>query len=168
MRKYARFAVLFLSIASVAATAGAADLRDVKDPAALATMFPPSARLRLVNVWATWCVPCVEEMPVLGSIHKTFGNEVAMLGVTLDDMIPGDRAETRKKVSAFLDAKQVTFPNAYYTGNSDALGERLKIDGAIPITIIYDSNGKELWRLQGTLERQQTLETIRSLLRRKS
>ncbi|MGZ4807911.1 MAG: TlpA family protein disulfide reductase [Thermoanaerobaculia bacterium] len=155
---------MFLSIASVA---GAADLRDVKDPAALATMFPASARLRLVNVWATWCVPCVEEMPVLGAIHKTFGSDVAMLGVTLDDMIPGDRAETRKKVRAFLEAKQITFPNAYYTGNSDALGERLGIDGAIPITIIYDNNGKELWRLQGTLEREQTLEKIRSLLRRK-
>ncbi|MGZ7042746.1 MAG: TlpA disulfide reductase family protein, partial [Thermoanaerobaculia bacterium] len=120
---------MFLSIASVA---GAADLRDVKDPAALATMFPASARLRLVNVWATWCVPCVEEMPVLGAIHKTFGSDVAMLGVTLDDMIPGDRADTKKSVLAFLDAKQVSFPNAYYTGSSDALADRLRIDGAIP------------------------------------
>ena len=165
MRKCAQFAVLFLSLAGVAS---AADLRDLKDPAALATMFPASAKLRLVNVWATWCVPCVEEMPVLGSIHKTFGTDVAMLGVTLDDMIPGDRAETKKKVRAFLDAKKVAYPNAYYMGNSDALGERLKIDGAIPITIIYDNNGKELWRLQGTLERQQTIDKIRSLLRRKS
>src|SRR4051794_3911670 len=99
MRKCARFAVLFLSLAGVAS---AADLRDVKDPAALATMCPAVAKLRLVNVWATWCVPCVEEMPVLGSIHQAFGDDVAMLGVTLDDMIPGDRAETKKKVRAFL------------------------------------------------------------------
>jgi hypothetical protein len=107
-------------------------------------------------------------MPVLQSIRKTFGKEVAMVGITLDDMIPGDRAETKKKVRAFLDAKQVSFPNAYYIGSSDALGERLRIDGALPITIIYDRNGKELWRLQGSLERQQAIQTIRDLLRRKS
>jgi thiol-disulfide isomerase/thioredoxin len=153
---------------SFAAASSAADLRDLKDPGKLTAMFPAAAQLRLVNVWATWCVPCVEEMPVLQSIRKTFGKEVAMVGITLDDMIPGDRAETKKKVRAFLDAKQVSFPNAYYIGSSDALGERLRIDGALPITIIYDRNGKELWRLQGSLERQQAIQTIRDLLRRKS
>jgi thiol-disulfide isomerase/thioredoxin len=165
MRKCVRFAVLCLSLA---AAASAADLRDVKDPAALATMFPASAKLRLVNVWATWCVPCVEEIPVLRTIRSTFGGDVAMLGVTLDDMIPGDRAETKKRVRAFLDAKQVSYPNAYYIGGADALGELLRFEGALPITIIYDNNGKELWRLQGTLERRQVMEKIRDLLRRKS
>jgi len=165
MPRSVRFAVLCLS---VAAAARAADLREVKDPAAIARIFPASARLRVVNVWATWCLPCVEEMPVLRSIDQTFGDEVAMLGITLDDMIPGDRAETKKRVVAFLDAKQVAFPNAYYTGSSDALADTLRIDGAIPITIIYDGKGKELWRLQGTLERDQAIQKIRNLLRRKS
>jgi len=164
MRRCVRFAVLFLSLAGAAS---AADLRDVESPAAIPRMFPASAKLRVVNVWATWCVPCVEEMPVLQTIRKTFGDEVGMLGITLDDMIPGDRAETKKKVVAFLDSKQVSFPNAYYIGNTDALGERLQIDGAIPITIIYDNKGKELWRLQGTLERRKAIEKIRDLLRRK-
>ena len=163
MRKFAPFAVLFLSVA-----AHAADLRDAKDPAAFAKMFPPAAKLRVVNVWATWCVPCVEEMPVLQTIRRTFGSEVAMLGITLDDMIPGDRAEMKKRVASFLDSKQVSFPNAYYTGSSDALAEALKIDGAIPVTLVYDNKGKELWRLQGTLDRQQAIDKIKELLKQMS
>jgi thiol-disulfide isomerase/thioredoxin len=145
----------------------AADLREVKDPAAIAKMFPPAAKVRVVNIWATWCVPCVEEMPVLSSIDRTFGDEVAMLGITLDDMIPGDRTDTKKRVASFLDAKHVAFPNAYYTGSSDALADQLRIDGAIPVTIIYDGRGNELWRLQGTLDRDDTIRKIREFLRRK-
>ena len=163
MRKFALFTVTFLS---VAAAAHAADLRDVKDPNALAKMFPASAKVRLVNMWATWCVPCVEEMPVLRSIRETFGNDLGMLGVTLDDMVPGDRAETRKRVVSFLDSKKVTYPNAFYIGKSDALADALNVDGAIPITIVYDNKGKELWRRTGTLDAQQTIEKIRELLRR--
>jgi thiol-disulfide isomerase/thioredoxin len=165
MRESVRFAVLCLSFAGAVQ---AADLREVKDPAALATMFPAAAKVRVVNVWATWCVPCVEEMPVLSSIDRTFGDEVALLGITLDDMIPCDRTDTKRRVVSFLDAKQVAFPNAYYTGSSDALADQLRIDGAIPVTIIYDGKGKELWRLQGTLERDATIRKIREFLRRKS
>src|SRR6059058_3565522 len=102
MRKFAPFAVLFLSIASVAR---AADVRDAKDPAAIVKMFPATAKLRLVNVWATWCIPCVEEMPVLRSLRSSFGSELAMVGVTLDDMMPGERGATRRRVASFLDDK---------------------------------------------------------------
>jgi thiol-disulfide isomerase/thioredoxin len=131
------------------------------------TFFAPESTIRIVNVWATWCIPCVEEMGDLREIAKTFSPRVGFVGVSLDDMIPGPRAETKKHVVDFLQSKRVTFPNVYYTGNSDALGEYLKFDGEIPITIAFDRNGKELWRHQGKLNRQQTVEAIQKLLRRK-
>ena len=162
MRKFALSAVLFLSLTPIA---NAADLRDVTDPKAFAKMFAAPAKLRVVNVWATWCAPCVEEMPILRSIRDTFGSDIAMLGITLDDMVPGDRAETRKRVVSFLDAKQVSYPNAFYIGKSEALADALNIDGAIPITIIYDRKGKELWRRQGSLDQQQAMDKIRKLLK---
>ena len=130
------------------------------------SFFPAKAELRVVNVWATWCIPCVEEMGDLREIAKTFAPRVAVVGVSLDDMIPGERAETKKHVNAFLQTKRVSFPNLYYTGNSDALGEYLKFDGEIPITIAYDRNGTEVWRHQGKLNRQKAFDTIRKLLRR--
>jgi len=160
MRKFAPFVVLFLSL-----NVHAADVRDVKDPAAIQKIFVPAAKLRLVNVWATWCAPCVEEMPVLRTIRKSFGSELGMVGISLDDMIPGDRGETKNRVVKFLDSKQVAYPNAYYIGSSDALADAMNIDGAIPITIIYDSKGKELWRRQGTLDQAQATKKIQELLK---
>jgi len=147
-----------------ATVAGAAQVVEVREPAKIAAAFSPQASIRVVNVWATWCVPCVEEMADLRAIRSTFGPEVSVIGVSLDDMLPGDRQISKKKVAAFLDRQRIVFPNVYYVGNSDALGEFLRFDGAIPITIAFDRGGRELWRQQGRLDRRKTITTIRKLL----
>ena len=162
MPKSARFAALSLSF--LALTASAADLRTVKDPAKIAAVFPEAAKVRVINVWAMWCVPCVAEMPDFRVIDETFGAEIAIAGVSLDDMLPD---ATQKPVRAFLDKNKITFPNVYYTGNPDALGDYLNFSGEIPITIVYDDRGKELWRHQGRINRNQTIAQLRNLLRRK-
>jgi thiol-disulfide isomerase/thioredoxin len=162
MRLYAPFVAFFLS----ATAAGAAQVVEVREPARIAAAFSPQASIRVVNVWATWCVPCVEEMADLRAIRSTFGPEVSLIGVSLDDMLPGDRQISKKKVAAFLDRQRIAFPNVYYVGNSDALGEFLRFDGAIPITIAFDRSGRELWRQQGRLDRRKTITTIRKLLGR--
>lgn len=167
MRKFARFAALSLSVAAAPFAATplvAADLRPIDDPARIASVFPRSAKLRLVNVWATWCIPCVAEMPVLRAISETLGPEVAVVGISLDDMLPDAKQET---VATFLDERKIAFPNVYYTGNADALGEHLRITGEIPVTIVYDAKGTELWRHTGLIERDSTIAELRTLLRRK-
>jgi len=141
----------------------AADLRPLKEPAKIDAVFPAAAKVRVVNVWATWCVPCVAEMPDLRAIDAAFGPEVALAGVSLDDMIPGAKPAA---VTAFLDKQRIAFPNVYYTGNSDALADHFRFNGEIPITMVYDRKGKELWRHQGRLDRDQTIARVRELLRR--
>jgi thiol-disulfide isomerase/thioredoxin len=161
MRRCARFAALSLSLLALPALA--ADLRPVKEPAKIAGVFPAAAKLRVINVWAMWCAPCVAEMPDLRAIDEAFGAEVALAGVSLDDMLPD---ASQKPVRAFLDKHRITFPNVYYTGNADALGDYLRFNGELPITIVYDRNGKELWRHQGRINREQTIARLRDLLRR--
>jgi thiol-disulfide isomerase/thioredoxin len=139
-----------------------ADVRR-RTPAEIAKAFPPAAKVRLLNVWATWCLPCVQEMPDLRAIDETFGAELAVVGFSMDDMIPDAKPE---KVVAFLDRQRIAFPNIYYTGNADTLGEHLDFDGEIPLTIVYDRKGKELWRHQGRLEREETIARLRDILRR--
>ena len=157
MPTFALFAAFFLN---------AATLVEVKDPAKIPQSFAAAAPLRVVNVWATWCVPCVEEISDLGAISKQFP-QISMVGVSLDDMIPADREATKRKVASFLDQRKITYSNLYYSGNSDALADALRFDGEIPITIIYDRKGRELWRQQGKIDRQKTIATIRKLLGRK-
>ena len=161
MRKCARFAALSLSLAALPLLA--ADLRTLKEPAQIAGAFPAAARVRVLNVWAMWCIPCVAEMPDLRAIDETFGAEVALLGVSLDDMLPDAK---REKTVAFLDKQKIAFTNVYYTGNADDLGEHLKFDGEIPVTIVYDRNGKELWRHTGRLNKDETIARLRETLRR--
>lgn len=155
---------LLLAALLCALPAWGADLRPLKSAAAIEKVFPAKARLRLLNVWATWCVPCVAEMPDLRVIDETFGPELAVAGVSLDDMLPDAKPE---KVAAFLDERKIVFPNIYYTGNADELSSRLDIDGGIPITIVYDDRGVEVWRHQGRLQRDETIARLRELLRRK-
>lgn len=125
-------------------------------------MFPARASVRLLNVWATWCVPCVAEMPDLKAIDQAFGKELAITGVSLDYMIPEARKET---VVGFLDKLSIAFPNVYYTGKLDDLADLLRFNGEIPVTIVFDGNGKELWRHQGRLDKEETIAEIRNLLR---
>lgn len=162
MPESARFAALSLSALLTLPLLGA-DLRTVKEPAKIAAVFPARAKLRVVNVWATWCVPCVAEMPDLRSVDQAFGEEVALVGVSLDDMIPDARPA---QVTAFLDKQKITFPNVYYTGNADDLGDYLNFSGEMPVTIVLDAKGKELWRHQGRIDREKTIAQLRELLRR--
>jgi thiol-disulfide isomerase/thioredoxin len=141
----------------------AADLRTLKEPAKIAAVFPAAAKVRVVNVWAMWCVPCVAEMPDLRAIDETFGPEVAMAGVSLDDMLPDAKSE---KTRQFLERQKIAFPNVYFTGNADALGEYLQFSGEIPITIVFDRKGTELWRHEGRLDRQKTIARLHDTLRR--
>jgi len=147
----------------LAVSASAADLRDVKDPAKIPAAFPASAKLRVVNVWATWCVPCVAEMPELRAIDAAFGSEVTLVGVSTDHMIP----ETdRTRVVAFLDKQKINYANLYYSGNVDDLANYLRFDGEIPVTIAFDRKGKEVWRKQGVIDSKETIGELRKLLRR--
>lgn len=162
MPKSARFAASFLSVL-IAVPLLAADLRQVKEPAKIASVFPAAAKVRVLNVWAMWCVPCVAEMPDLRAIDDAFGGELAIAGVTLDDMLPDAKSEETVK---FLDRHRIAFPNIYYTGNADDLGDRLRFSGEIPVTIVFDRQGKELWRHEGRLDREKTIARLRETLRR--
>ena len=162
MPKSARFAASFLSVL-IAVPLLAADLRQLKEPAKIASVFPAAAKVRVLNVWAMWCVPCVAEMPDLRAIDDAFGGELAIAGVTLDDMLPDAKSEETVK---FLDRPRIAFPNVYYTGNADDLGDRLRFSGEIPVTIVFDRKGNELWRHQGRLDREKTIARLRETLRR--
>src|SRR5262245_44269668 len=110
----------------MATSASAVELRDVSDPAKVKDAFPSEAKLRVVNVWATWCVPCVAEIPELRAVDAAFGPEVALIGVSMDDMIP---ETTREKVIGFLDKQKISYINLYYRGNADDLIKYFRFEG---------------------------------------
>lgn len=139
----------------------------VRNRAEVAQAFSPEAKLRVVNLWATWCVPCVAEMPDLQAIDDSFtSGQVEIIGVSLDDAIPGKRAERQALVRRFLDQKKINFKIAYFVGNTAKLADEYNYDAEIPITLVFDRSGKELLRHQGVLNRTDFASKLRALLKK--
>jgi thiol-disulfide isomerase/thioredoxin len=125
------------------------------------------AKLRVVNIWATWCVPCVHEMDDLRAVSDSFATKgVDFIGVSLDDVLPGDSNAARNKVAKFLTQKAIRYPNYYYTGPQDALVGAFGFSGELPMTLVFDRGGKELARVQGAIEKKKFVETLNQLLKR--
>ena len=94
----------------------------------------------LVNLWATWCAPCVAEMPTLDALAGTEPRiEVLALSQDLDG---------RQKVDAFFAERKFKTLEPYIDPQLQLMGE-LKVQ-SLPTTILYDAGGREVWRMTGT------------------
>ncbi len=95
----------------------------------------------LVNLWATWCAPCVKEMPQLDALASALEGEVRVITVSQD--LRGAEVVTPffakggyKKLEPWLDLE---------TG----LSAQFTPEGALPLTILFDASGKEVLRVAG-------------------
>jgi peroxiredoxin len=100
--------------------------------------------LRLVNIWATWCGPCVEELPKLVTIHRMYRKRrFEMITISLDSMKDRDQA------LKFLTEKHVSSANYIYDSDDrDKLAEALdkKWPGPLPYTVLIAPGGKVIYR----------------------
>ena len=111
-----------------------------------------------VNFWATWCGPCMEELPDLAAVaRESADTNVAFLGISLDTWVTGEGEETGEKVRKALASAGVSYPNLVYTGDQDPLLEGFRIPGSIPYSILYDSEGRDVKRF----DEQIAIETVR-------
>ncbi|QMW23292.1 TlpA family protein disulfide reductase [Sandaracinobacteroides saxicola] len=94
----------------------------------------------LVNLWATWCAPCIKEMPALDTLAKTLGDRVTVLAVSQD--MEGWRA-----VDKFFTPGKFTTVKPQ-VDSAMAYGAAIGAKG-LPVTILYDAAGKEVWRING-------------------
>jgi thiol-disulfide isomerase/thioredoxin len=124
-------------------------LIDVTAPEALAAILAPGAQATVVNVWATWCSPCVEEFPYLVQLHRNYADKG--LRVVL---ISFDSERQTKATRQFLQKNNVTFPTYRRAGKDQLFIEGLSPSwsGALPLTLIYDSAGKlrRAWEREAT------------------
>ncbi len=92
----------------------------------------------LVNVWATWCLPCREEFPDLMRVYR----ELQPRGLELV-LISADFEAQRDRARAFLAEQGVDFPTYVKTGTDEAFIEALDPgwSGSIPATLILDRDG---------------------------
>jgi thiol-disulfide isomerase/thioredoxin len=109
-----------------------------------------SGKLRLVNLWATWCGPCVIEMPELVTINRMYRARAFEM-VTISGDTPGKKDEVIK----FLRDKQVSCTNYQFNSEDKTeLGEALDKgwEGGIPYTVIIKPGGEIIYRNVGVIE----------------
>jgi thiol-disulfide isomerase/thioredoxin len=156
-----RFVALLLFLAAFAARA---ELREVRSADEIQQAFRADSRVRVVSLWATWCAPCVAEIGGFNDVAKSFRKSaVEIIGISLDDAVAPDRNTGKRRLAQFLVERKIVFPNLYYTGKPSELAEALHFEGAIPVTIVFDRQGREIARGEGVLDMKWLRDTLKML-----
>jgi len=122
-------------------------------------------KVRVINVWATWCAPCVQEFPALVALSRRLNNrDFEIVTLSIDD------PKEQPKVLKFLEARHAATPNRtkrslqregratnnylYAGASTDALAQALDPawTGPVPHTVILAPGGKVLYRRTGQLD----------------
>lgn len=94
----------------------------------------------LVNLWATWCAPCIAELPTLDALARREAGKLVVLTVNQDT--------DAKRAAPFLAQRKVTLPA--YTDAQVGLSVAYAVN--LPTTVMYGADGKERWRLTGGMD----------------
>ncbi len=146
-RFVAQFAVFAIALAALPAAAF-----DLKDTAGQSQKLSEmKGKWVVVNFWATWCAPCVKEIPDIATFAKESGDKVRVLGIALD-------WDDEKQLKAF--AKKVGHTYPLVLGNDASEKTFGKVKG-LPTTIVYDPNGKIAYQKTGTVTRELLARVIK-------
>ena len=109
-----------------------------------------SDKLRLINVWATWCGPCVNELPSFVTINRMYRKRDFEF-IT----ISADNPEKKDKVLKVL--KELHAANTNYLFSMDDKYKLIeavdpKWNGALPYTVLVEPGGKIVYGKQGTID----------------
>jgi thiol-disulfide isomerase/thioredoxin len=97
----------------------------------------------VVNFWATWCAPCIKEIPDLVAFAKQHGDKVLVLGVAMD-------YEDEKALAPFVKKVGMTYPMVPGELKEQAEKQFGRVKG-LPTTIVYAPDGKEVMNRAGVI-----------------
>ena len=101
----------------------------------------------LVNFWATWCPPCIEELPLIDAFYKANQSKsFQVVGLAVDQP---------SQVRRFLTQKPLQFPNGLAGMVGSELGVSLgNAQSALPYSVLFDAKGRLLAQKAGKLEQK--------------
>jgi thiol-disulfide isomerase/thioredoxin len=116
----------------------------------------------LMTFWATWCEPCRDEYPMLNELAKQYGPKgLQVVGVNFND--DGDLILMRRFIARY----KPVFPN-YRKKHGDEAGFTQAVwpdwNGALPVSFLYDKDGKHVGHVLGASNRETYEAAIRQLL----
>ncbi len=127
----------------------------VTSAAEFSRILAGSSRPSVVNVWASWCLPCRSEAPLLVAAHDRFGDRVRFIGVDVQD--------AQEAAAAFVAEFGITYENYF---DRDRTVPGLLGGVGVPITYFVAPGGEVLSRHNGVIDERTLALNIDELLRR--
>jgi thiol-disulfide isomerase/thioredoxin len=114
-------------------------------------------RVVLLNFWATWCPPCIEEMPELSQLHTRYWDRgFGVFGIGID---------SAAKIAEFQEKKPVSYPLAVGGLEASELAREFgNTGGMLPFSVLIDRRGGIAQRLLGRVKLEALEVSVRSLL----
>ncbi len=114
-------------------------------------------KVLVVNFWASWCPPCVEEMPTLDQLQAEFlPQNVLFVGIGID---------SPSNIRQFLEMTPVSYPIVIGGLEGSTLSKQLgNAQGALPYTIIIDAKGKATSSKLGKISEEELRKAIKSAI----
>jgi thiol-disulfide isomerase/thioredoxin len=114
-------------------------------------------KVLVINFWATWCPPCIKEIPMFVKLQAKYANQnLQFIGISVD--------KSRQQVLNFVKTNGINYP---ILGGEEAFAVTQKFgntSGAIPFTVIIDRNGYIVSRYLGEMSEHKAQELILPLL----
>jgi len=114
-------------------------------------------KIRIINFWATWCPPCLKEIPEFIKLQLEFkNNNIQFIGIAIEDLAT---------VKEYLNNNPVNYPMLIGGDKAIALSQQLgNIVNAVPFSLIINQQGQIIHRQPGELSREKIIEIITPLL----
>ena len=116
-----------------------------------------TGKILLINFWATWCEPCLREMPMLVDLQREYGPAgLQVLGVAIDDV---------QNVREFVQKYGISYPILVGAGDVMATSAAYgNVDGVLPYSVLVDSDGIIRWQYIGEIRRSEAVTLLNKLL----
>jgi len=114
-------------------------------------------KVLVVNFWASWCPPCVEEMPALDRIAQEYvSKNVLIVGIGID---------SPSNIREFLQKTPVSYPIVLSGLEGSNLSKQMgNTQGALPYTVVINSKGKSIYTKLGKISEEELKKAINSAL----
>lgn len=132
------------------------------DGASLSSDLFSDSRITMVNVWATYCNPCLNEMPGLGELALTYDSDDFQLIGIISDVMEGADEKTLQKAADLVAQTGADYPHLLL--NESLYTALLKEVSAVPTTFFVNQDGQILDTVIGAMEKSAWEEQIDALL----